>query len=56
MWLVVQVWVEYARWHAADGGAGPQQAASVLTRARKVGNVLRHVPAWASSFCRPRVP
>ncbi len=32
----VQVWVEYARWHAADGGGGPQQAASILVRARKV--------------------
>ena len=34
--LHVQVWVEYARWHAADGGGGPQQAASILARARKV--------------------
>lgn len=42
---VVKVWVEYARWHAADGGGGPQQAASVLTRARKVGRraVIRHL-------------
>lgn len=32
----VQVWIAYARWNAADGGGGPQQAASVLTRARKV--------------------
>ena len=35
-YIAVQVWVEYARWHAADGGGGPQQAASILARARKV--------------------
>ena len=36
MALHAQVWLEYARWHAADGGGGPQQAASILARARKV--------------------
>ncbi len=29
---MVQVWYDYARWHA-DSGGGPQQATAVLARA-----------------------
>lgn len=38
----LQVWIAYARWNAADGGGGPQQAGSVLTRARKVKPRVSH--------------
>lgn len=32
----MQVWLEFARWQAADGGSGPATAANVLSQGRKV--------------------
>ena len=32
----LQVWHEYARWHASEGGGGAGTAASVLHKGRKV--------------------
>ena len=32
----MQVWLEFARWHAAEGGSGPAAAATVLGQGRKV--------------------